>query len=209
MDIVFSLILNNKEITKPIGISCCSNLIILNISKNKFTNIDDLSNLNKLKILDISFNSIKSVDALFKLEKLTNLKAQGNKIEKISNIDVWFKGLKSITKIYFQDVSGNNSNPLCKEDNYRSSFFQSSKSLKQLDGTKKDISLINEMNNIIKMKPKDNIDVNSFKFDFIEDKDFNVENLFQNAKYNESITSVNRNADKLKNEIQQALKGLN
>lgn len=208
LEIIFILSLPNKGIVKPLNIIQCSNIITLNLSKNKLSSIDEFISLTKMKHLDISFNQIKSVDSLSKIENLISLKAQGNQISKINNLDQWTKQMRCLNKIYFQQISGEAANPICKEEGYRDKLFKSIISLKFLDGTKNEISLISIAKEINSFKPKNEGDSLSIKFDFKKDKDFNVEALISGNKFEESMNEVNKKMEKLRSDLKNISKSI-
>lgn len=162
---VFNLNLSNKSITKLSAITSCVNLVVLNLSKNNLFSLNDFDKLTKLAMLDISFNQITSVEQLTGLSRLTTLIAQGNQIEIPNNLEKWVGSLKSISKIYFQEISGNNTNPICFSENYRDNMFKYAKTLRSLDGSPPDINIIDTIKNIDFKVPKE-INANQINFDF-------------------------------------------
>jgi hypothetical protein len=50
--------------------------------------------------------------------------------------------LVNLEKLYFQDVSGNNANPVCKMDDYREEIFSLVPSIETLDGIMKGYEVI-------------------------------------------------------------------
>lgn len=143
LEIIFYLNFQEKSIVKLGSICSCLNLIQLNLSRNKLTDLKGIELLVELKNLDLSFNKIKSIENLSSCKKLKCLYLQGNLIDKnINSVTSSLSNLKSLTKLYFQEISGNNSNPICSVDGYRETIFKTCVKLNNLDGTTKEIDLI-------------------------------------------------------------------
>ena len=89
------------EVTSLKGIENCSNLILLSISLNNFSDLTPLSGLTKLKTLSSSQNYIiTDITPLANLTNLTKLNLESNNISDIS-------ALANLTKMYSLHLIGN------------------------------------------------------------------------------------------------------
>ena len=60
------------------------NLLVLNLSHNILTNIDDVQRISSIRFLDISFNKIYELNCIDSLKNLEVIKANNNYISYIS-----------------------------------------------------------------------------------------------------------------------------
>lgn len=162
---IFCLNVSSKKIKNVTALNNCANLLVLNISYNNISSINELNNLKMLIMLDISYNDISDINIIKEFKMLKTLKAQGNRINSLDNIHI-LSSLDSIQKIYFQEVSGNASNPICKIDNYRLKVFKNCQKLKVLDGTPQGFSLIDQYKNTLNIISNNSEDNITDKFDF-------------------------------------------
>lgn len=63
-EVIFTITLPGQALANIEALAECSNLMVLNLSKNSIENLAPLKNLNKLRIIDLSENCIANVDAL-------------------------------------------------------------------------------------------------------------------------------------------------
>lgn len=208
LDTVFLLDLPEKSIVSLSAIVNCKFLVFLNLSRNKISVVSGLENLIDLKYLDISYNKIKSIDNLASLGKLKCLKAQGNLIQQINDIPKFLKGLVSIEKLYFQEMSGKDNNPITKIKDYRQSFFQNSLTLKYLDGTTKDIDFISDMSGINELNVQTNFNTENINPDYKKLINTNSSKFMEDTKFYENVREYDKNYDKLKKEIENDTKAL-
>ena len=173
LDIIFHVELPGKNISKLGAIPQCSNIMLLNLSRNKLTQISALGNLVNLAFLNLSFNSITSIDCLENLILLRHLELQGNNIMKI--IPSKLSKLVRLEKLKFQIVYSykennkaeqNDSNPICKEKDYRKTILHILPRLTYLDGISREVEAPEfvEEDEFAQIEKKLNPD--NFKFDY-------------------------------------------
>ena len=81
------LILADEGISDLTGLEHCTNLLSLDLSRNRIENIFDLSSLVYLEKLDLSFNEIENIQHLSGLHSLTSLDLSFNRIEEVSELN--------------------------------------------------------------------------------------------------------------------------
>lgn len=202
LDTVFTLILNEKSIVKLASIIQCRNLEVLNLSRNKIILLTGIEGLTDLKVLDLSYNKIKNIDNLKSLSKLRNLSLQGNFIEKINNLEVFLKQLTCLERLYLQEMSGREANPICKIENYRDTFFGYCIKLKILDGSSKEVDFLSSMKGMDSNIDSNNIDFEDIKFDFKSSINTNALKLIQDSNFYQDIKEYDKNYVKVKKEIE-------
>ena len=212
LETIFSLDLQNKNISKLSAIPNCISLILLNLSKNKISSVSSLSSLVQLNFLDLSFNNIESADGLEKLINLRHLKLHGNKISQFSEK---FGTLKRLEKLTFQIMPYkdnnelNTSNPICKREEYRNNILVLFPKLIMLDGISRNMEpfVIEAENDNQELEEKLNIDKFTFDFsdkiqlnpdDIINQKDINFAKKQIDEKYNEFQKEVEAIKNSLK-----------
>ena len=165
LQIIFSLTLTNQNLTSITLLEECKNLIYLDISNNNITDIKPLQTLTEIKFLNVSNNSIYSVEELKEMNKLIHLSMQGNVLKSVIMVKP-LKKLEKLRTLYFQNLDCSNSNPLCKEQNYRDGIFEIAVNLIRLDGLPKSIKeipngseldQINKKNNSVNIKTNQSI----------------------------------------------------
>ncbi|PRD24869.1 UNVERIFIED_CONTAM: Ppp1r7 [Trichonephila clavipes] len=75
---------------------CCTYVLVLDISFNRITKIENLSNLLNLKKLFLINNKITKIENLDALENLEMLELGSNRIRVIENLE----GLKNLTNLF-------------------------------------------------------------------------------------------------------------
>lgn len=108
----------------------CVNLLRLDLSANRITDLAPLAALEQLESLNLSANSITSLAALASLKMLRQLNVAGNKIESIDCLT----GLKELSQLRLCDQIVHLSNPLCRSSSYPDSVIEKLSQVNDLDG---------------------------------------------------------------------------
>lgn len=110
----------------------CNNLEFLNLSNNKINNLIPLACLVQLTYLNLSNNLIASLEGLQILENLETLDLSGNFI---SSHDTLYSisGLSKLKHLLFQDPNNEQTNPICRNHNYKSQILNMFPKLHSLD----------------------------------------------------------------------------
>lgn len=95
--------------------------MVINLSKNNIDSIAPLKNHERLRIVDFSENCIPNVDALSNCVELVNLNLEGNLIKGIDQLRA-LKTCTGLRNLHLQCLSGNNENPICSLNQYRSNI---------------------------------------------------------------------------------------
>ncbi|QHI35177.1 Internalin-A [Kordia antarctica] len=130
--------------TKDYELNKDGKLITLNLSNNRISNIDFLTNLTSLEILDLSENKISNIDALKNLTSLTALNLYQNDISDISALSK----LTSLTGLYLSDNQISDLKPLSK---------LTSLTIMNLDNTQiRDLNPLSELTSLIDLSLQEN-----------------------------------------------------
>ena len=184
LDIIFHVELIGKNISKLGAIPQCSNIMLLNLSRNKLSQINALGNLVNLTFLNLSFNLITSIDCIDNLILLRHLELQGNNIMKI--VPSKLSKLVRLEKLKFQIVYSfkdknsngqNDSNPICKEKDYRKSILHILPKLNYLDGIGRDIEAPEFIDEDEFAHIEKKINPENFKFDYSNKMKFDPNEL--------------------------------
>ncbi len=95
---------NISDITEIVGLDTLSDLLYLNLSKNKISSIKGIDRLQNLRILMINKNNLTSLNGLDQLHNLRILVANNNQIQIVEGLDQ-LSNLRELTL---------NGNPLTK-----------------------------------------------------------------------------------------------
>ncbi|KAM3130099.1 hypothetical protein pb186bvf_017805 [Paramecium bursaria] len=136
LDSIFVLDLSGQKLTSVDNLSDCYNLVLLNLSNNQISDTSGLRNLMELKFLNLSTNQIAQID-FQRQERLSTLQLQGNYIKSLKAIESLAQ--LNLQTLYLKSVSGQLKNPLSDLANYRQNIFNLIKSLQRLDGYAKDV----------------------------------------------------------------------
>jgi hypothetical protein len=72
--------------------------------------------------------------------------------------------LIKLDKLFFQDISFKDTNPICKSDNYRTEMFKTFPQLRALDGVRRDCEVFSINEDAIKPDDKSKFDLSNFDF---------------------------------------------
>lgn len=135
-EIIFSLNLSAQRIEDVGDIVQCINLSYLDLQENQIYSISPLRVCTRLKILNVTNNLISSLEGISDLTELNFLRIAGNNL-KTQILLKPLSNLPALRSLYLQSPDYTNSNPVCKEANYRRNTFELVRSLERLDGTPK------------------------------------------------------------------------
>lgn len=184
LDIIFHVELIGKNISKLGAIPQCSNIMLLNLSKNKLLQINSLGNLVNLTFLNLSYNLITSIDCIDNLILLRHLELQGNNIMKITPSKM--SKLVRLEKLKFQIVYSykenksteqNDSNPICKEKDYRKNILHILPKLNYLDGISRETEVLEFIDEDDFAQIEKKINPDNFKFDYSNKMKFDPNEL--------------------------------
>ncbi|PCJ61230.1 MAG: hypothetical protein COA79_06525 [Planctomycetota bacterium] len=99
LDVLENLDISIKDLKNLDLLNGCTNLKVLNGSKNELSDVSALFNLNQLKQINLSFNKINNISKI-PLAELNYLRLQNNSI---SNIDI----LKGCKKLNYINIANN------------------------------------------------------------------------------------------------------
>ena len=85
-DVIFTIVLPNQALSNVEAIGECSNLMVLNVSKNNIESISPLKKVKKLRIVNLSDNCLKDIDPFHNCSELVNLDIQGNMIKGLDQL---------------------------------------------------------------------------------------------------------------------------
>ena len=135
LETIFILDLSDKNIQGGIGsLGECTNLMHLNLSKNRITMLTGMDTCISLTVLDLSFNKLTSIDALKGCVNLETLDLRGNLIKDLKPIERVAPSLQKMTSIYLQGFTGEDANPCCSGNVYKPGMCKSFPKLSALDG---------------------------------------------------------------------------
>lgn len=125
-----------QSIMKEDAINRCTNLRILNLSKNRLTKIGGLDGAKviSLQTLILSHNQIASFGDVSSIPSLLHLDLQGNQISSITSLKPLGSKFPSLQSLALQDIAGRNSNPVCKTQDYKKEIMETFPFLLVLDG---------------------------------------------------------------------------
>ena len=141
LEIVFILDLAGAGIREICSLDQCINLLHLNLSHNKISRIRGLNACTDLVFLDLSYNEIAKIEGLRTLTKLEKLDLSSNKITSLAGLNE-VQGLTKLKCLSFQQFNLNDSNPVCRENDYRSTVFSGLPQIISLDGHRKKLVII-------------------------------------------------------------------
>ena len=100
LETIFILDLKDKNIQGGIGsLGECTNLMHLNLSRNRITMLTGMDLCVNLTILDLSFNKLSSIDALKGCINLDTLDLRGNMIKDLKPIERIAPSLQKLVNI--------------------------------------------------------------------------------------------------------------
>lgn len=129
---IFTVTLPGQGIASIEALAECTNLMVLNLSKNNIDSLAPLKNHARLRIVDLSENCIPNVDALSNCVELVNLNLEGNLIKGIDQLRA-LKTCTALRNLHLQTLAGNNENPICSLNQYRSNIANEFPQIKRLD----------------------------------------------------------------------------
>ena len=212
LEIIFDLELEQRNISSLGSLPKCVSLVYLDLSQNKLTDISGIGALIELKFLDLSFNNISSIESLSTLLKLRNLRLQGNNIN--GPLPNNLKNLKKLEQLTFKTINIeenkniNVTNPICSMNDYRNNIFSFFTNLHFLDNLPKGMD---EIDCDIKDDEDDtlnNLDVNSFDFNFGEQIKLNPEELISNEEIENTKKEIQDKYDEYEKGIEEIKKEL-
>jgi Leucine-rich repeat (LRR) protein len=121
-EVILTVILPGQALGNIDALAECVNLMVLNLSKNSIENIGPLKKMKKLRIVDLSENCLTGVDPLHNCQELVNLKLQGNMIKGLDQLRA-VKTCPNLRNLSLQALGGDNDNPICQLNGYRSNIF--------------------------------------------------------------------------------------
>ena len=212
LEIIFDLELEQRNISSLGSLPKCVSLVYLDLSQNKLTDISGIGALIELKFLDLSFNNISSIESLSTLLKLRNLRLQGNNIN--GPLPNNLKNLKKLEQLTFKTINIeenkniNVTNPICSMNDYRNNIFSFFTNLHFLDNLPKGMD---EIDCDIKDDEDDtlnNLDVNSFDFNFGEQIKLNPEELISNEEIENTKKEIQDKYDEYEKGVEEIKKEL-
>lgn len=138
---VFVLELPNFGLREIASLEDCANLMHLSLAKNQITRIKGLNTCVDLTYLNLSYNQIATVEGLQDCKNLERLELQGNQISSLSSLASLSANVK-LKGLYMQTFGFGDFNPVCKQASYRETTLNSLPSLKQLDGHRRRLPII-------------------------------------------------------------------
>ncbi|KAI0208156.1 Leucine-rich repeat-containing protein 61 [Lamellibrachia satsuma] len=111
----------------------CIGLERLNLSHNALTRMYVLASLNNLMHLNLAANRISSLDGLQTLDNLQSVNLAGNLISSTDSLRC-FTLLEKFTDLRLHDVVQHQTNPLCRNNLYKSDVVSLLPKLVKLDG---------------------------------------------------------------------------
>ena len=135
LETIFLINLSDKGIMGGVGsLGECTNLMHLDISKNRLTMLTGIEGCINLRVLDLSFNKLTTIDALKGCINIERLDLQGNLIKDCKPIDRISPYLTKLKNLYLQEFTGENGNPCCWTKAYRPAIKAAFPDLSSLDG---------------------------------------------------------------------------
>ena len=205
VEIIQRLKLEQMNISIISNLEFCISLVDLSLACNDITTIKNLDALVNLKRLDLSYNKINRIDGLDNTILLEWLDLKGNLINDINNI-IDLSPLQSLKSISFQNIDGDDSNPICSNSNYFDMITRTLPSLNILDGG--NIDIVKESNNLQKYYDKSKAEVSSQENEPpVLDRWYNIKDLENDMDNIDSSSSGNfNNANAAFNKVQEMLK---
>lgn len=136
LEIVFILDLTGIGLKEISSLDLCINLLHLNLSHNRLTRIRGIQTLSDLVLIDLSFNQITKIEGFRGLNKLEKIDLSSNKIATLSGL-VEFQPMTKLRCLSFQSFDFQDTNPLCRDPEYRNAVFSTLPGLVSLDGHRK------------------------------------------------------------------------
>ena len=143
LEIVFILDLTGAGIREITCLEQCINLLHLNLSHNRINRIRGINTCIDLVFLDLSYNEIPKIEGLRALTKLEKLDLSSNRINTLTNLNE-LQALAKLRNLSFQQFDFNDSNPICRDHDYRSNVFSILSQITSLDGHRKKSSVISK-----------------------------------------------------------------
>lgn len=97
--------------------------------------------LRALKHVDLSFNKIQKVQGIDSCCSLETLKLVANPISRMQDISGLKGAASSLTSVMFQGIGGTDRCPVCLQDEYKKTIYDTLPKLISLDGLHKDFLL--------------------------------------------------------------------
>ena len=141
LEIVFILDLTGAGVREIANLDLCVNLLHLNLSHNKISKIRGLQTCIELVLIDLSFNQISKIEGFRGLSKLERLDLSANKITSLSGL-AEFQSMPKLRCLSFQGFDMQDSNPVCRDSEYRNSVAATLPNLTSLDGHRKKLGLL-------------------------------------------------------------------
>ncbi|KAM9375473.1 leucine-rich repeat-containing protein 61 isoform 1-T1 [Pholidichthys leucotaenia] len=111
----------------------CINLERLDLSGNNVSNLAPLASLRLLAVLNLSSNRVSSLEPLRSCDSLQNLNVAGNVISSVENLHC-LVSLRKLENIRLKDNTYNYTNPVCRNQSYRTAVLEMFPNIKVLDG---------------------------------------------------------------------------
>lgn len=111
----------------------CINIERLDLSGNNISNIASLASLRLLSVLNLSANRISNLEPLRNLESLQILNLAGNVLNSCECLYP-LQSLKKLENIRLKDNTYNYTNPVCRNNSYRTHALEMFPNIKVLDG---------------------------------------------------------------------------
>lgn len=135
LETVFMLDLKEKNVQGGVGsIGECTNLLHLDLSRNRITMLSGMDNCINLKILDLSYNRLSTIDPVKGCVLLEKLWLQGNQIKDMQSLTRTAPPLEKLRLLYLQEFNGEGANECCKAKGYRLNVLKLFPNLDSLDG---------------------------------------------------------------------------
>lgn len=173
-EVIQRLRLERMNLTMISNLDYCISLVELSLACNDITTIKNLDVLVNLKRLDLSYNKINRIDGLDQVILLEWLDLKGNVIDDINNL-IDLSPLQSLKSISFQNIDGDDSNPICSHNNYLDMITRTLPSLTILDSGH--IDIIKEAENLKKYSEKSKSDGSQENEQPILDRWYNAKDM--------------------------------
>lgn len=112
----------------------CTELVVLDLSSNKISNVKPLATLKQLQILKLQSNRIADLNGLDELVSLYSLDVAGNFLNSVHALFP-LRNLEKFENLRLSNLAKNLANPVCESNsNYRQEILQLLPRLKLLEG---------------------------------------------------------------------------
>jgi len=136
VETIFTLNLQERNISSVGNIPDCSSLILLDLTQNNLRDISGFIKLSKIQVLKLGRNYLTNIDSLKNLTGLISLDLHGNQLKQ-KNLQV-LAGLPALQTLYLQTLEQKFKNPVCDDKDYRKNTLQLLPQVKRLDGINKE-----------------------------------------------------------------------